>query len=66
MNGGVEIGPDGVLTFPLGQDHANQVVRVVIEPVDEAADLEKRRRFVEETAGQWQGEFVREEREPLG
>jgi hypothetical protein len=56
------IGPDGVLTFsvPVGSEDANREVTVTVKPVDEpgriALDQVEWRRFIEETAGCWQGE----------
>ena len=66
-------GADGVLilTVPLNPEDANKTVRVVVETIQKAMSQEEWKRFVERTAGQWQGEFVREsegelqERDPL-
>jgi len=60
-------GADGVLSLnvPVGPDDANREVIVTVEPANEIGrppetSLEEWRRFLEETAGAWEGEpFVR-------
>lgn len=60
------IGEDGILhlDLPLGPDAANTQCRVVVEqltdipkPAQPFADREEWLRFIEQTAGKWQGEF---------
>ena len=61
-----QVGADGVLTLSvvLDPEDANKAVRVVGETVEKAGGAamsqEEWKRFVERTAGSWQGEFVRE------
>ena len=56
------VGPDGVLTLkvPIGKEDANREVVVTVQPVAKPAevtfDREEWKRFIEETAGCWQGE----------
>ena len=66
-----QVGADGVLnlTVPLGPECANQTVRVVVEAVPTMSQ-EEWHRFVTSIAGQWQGDFERDqgehqERDPL-
>jgi hypothetical protein len=72
----VQVGADGVLTLPLGEANANKMVRVTVEPIESATiprfkSQEEWLRFIENTAGKWEGEFERppqgeyEEREPF-
>jgi hypothetical protein len=65
---------DGVLrlALPLGASEANSDVRLTVESIPEESDtIEDHRKFVEEIAGLWQGDFERapqppyEERETL-
>jgi hypothetical protein len=61
------VGPDGVLALkvPVGAAEADHEVMVIVQPVEAGAsteaaratpDREAWRRFVDETAGAWQGE----------
>ena len=55
------VGSNGVLTLnvPVGPDEADREVRVILRPVDQPTappDREAWKRFVDETAGAWQGE----------
>lgn len=55
------VGPNGVLTLnvPVGPDEADREVRVTVRPMERPpapADREAWKRFVDETAGAWQGE----------
>jgi hypothetical protein len=59
---------DGVLTvsLPLGASEANRDVQVTVEPVPPTASGSSPaewKKFLDETAGQWQGEL---ERPPQG
>jgi hypothetical protein len=67
---------DGVVRFALelGKEYANKFVRVTVEGVGIASGEmthEEWLRFIEDTAGKWEGELERppqgeyEEREPL-
>ena len=68
------VGSNGILQFsmPVGSASADQEVQITVEPVGPSplSAVEWRRRILE-TAGKWQGEFVRpeqgefEQREPL-
>jgi hypothetical protein len=66
----VRVGADGVLTLPLGQACANQLALVTVQTIPEVT-REEYLRFIENTAGKWEGELERppqgeyEEREPL-
>jgi hypothetical protein len=52
------------LSLPLSKEDANKLVRVTVEPLKGAnMTQEEWRRWVEQTAGTWQGEF---ERPPQG
>jgi hypothetical protein len=59
------VGPDGVLQLavPMGVDEANLEFEVTIEPaaleLDYYIEQQEWRQFVRETAGAWQGDFVR-------
>ncbi len=74
-----QVGADGVLslTMPLGPEDANTTVRVVVETVERPPSRPPRSReewlkFIEATAGKWQGELERppqgdyEQRDELG
>ena len=55
------VGSDGVLkvSVPLGLSEADCDVRITIEPVADATPAASRKewlKFIEETAGRWQGE----------
>ena len=57
----VRVGPNGVLTLnvPVGPDEADREVRVTVGPMEgppASADRAGWKRFVDETAGAWQGE----------
>jgi hypothetical protein len=58
---------EGVLLVPLGPAEANKTVRVTVETADvpsaQLADREEWLRFIEATAGKWQGDL---ERPPQG
>jgi hypothetical protein len=71
------IGPDGVLrvTLPAGLTNTDVDVHITLSPVNgkparKLMDQAEWARFIEETAGKWEGEFVRppqgdyEQREP--
>ena len=69
-----KVGSDGVLqlSLPVEPADANQDVQITVEPIEASAQSQDEwRRFILETAGQWQGEFERPEqceyeiREPL-
>ncbi len=49
------VGPDGVLTVTLGREEADKVVRVKVEPLEEAGRLPETHdewfRFLERTGG---------------
>ncbi len=66
----VRVGADGVLTLPLGQTFSNQLALVTVQTIPEVTQ-EKHSRFIENTAGKWEGGLERhpqgeyEEREPL-
>lgn len=56
-----KVGADGVLalSIPLGVEQANRQVKVTVEPIEEKAEEDRRRRwleFIDEIAGAWQGE----------
>lgn len=66
------VGPDGVLICNLGPEFANCDVQVTVERLlsrDES--IEEHRKFIEQIAGSWQGDFEGpeqppyEERDPL-
>jgi hypothetical protein len=68
------VGSNGVLelTLPVGTADANQEVQVTVEPIRESSlSHDQWRQGILETAGKWQGDFVRpeqgeyEHREPL-
>ncbi|HEY7153746.1 MAG TPA: hypothetical protein VH575_07285 [Gemmataceae bacterium] len=67
----VQVGADGVLTLPLGETSANKRVRVTVETMPPEMTREEWLRFIEDTAGKWEGELERppqgeyEERQPL-
>jgi hypothetical protein len=56
------IGNDGVLHLevPLSADDAHRRVRITIEPIDPPT-VEEWQRGIDETAGRWQGDWVRPE-----
>jgi hypothetical protein len=66
----VRAGPDGVLTLSLGETYANKLVQVTVQTIPETT-REEWLRFIENTAGKWEGELERppqgeyEERDPL-
>ena len=58
-----KVGPDGVLTLstPVGKAEANREVKLIVECVEETAagpaiSDDEWKKFIEETAGSWQGE----------
>ncbi len=58
------VGADGVLTLTLGLEEAHKTVRVLVETVEEAparppVTRDAWLKFIEATAGQWQGELER-------
>ncbi len=59
------VGADGVLQLavPMGVAEADREVEVTIEPAalkhDTGSEQEEWQQFVRETAGAWQGDFVR-------
>jgi hypothetical protein len=58
------VGEDGVLTVrvPLDKAEANHLVRVVVEPLGPPARTQEEwLKFIEETAGKWEGELERPE-----
>lgn len=67
------VGPDGVLSVPLGAAEANQEVRVTIESAGLPGKQSHKEylEFLRATAGAWQGDFERpkqgeyEARDPL-
>jgi hypothetical protein len=66
----VRVGGDGVLTLPLGESNANKLALVTVQTIPETT-REEHLRFIENTAGKWEGELERppqgeyEEREPM-
>jgi hypothetical protein len=65
-----QVGTDGVLkmSIPLKPEDANKPVRVTVEPLDEAeapatrpTTREEWLKFIENTAGKWEGELERPE-----
>jgi hypothetical protein len=58
-----QVGADGVLnlTVPLKPEDANKTVRVTIEALAPPMSEEEWLKFIENTAGKWQGEFERPE-----
>ena len=61
---------DGVVTLSLGEACANKLVQVTVQTIPETT-REEWLRFIENTAGKWEGELERppqgeyEERDPL-
>jgi hypothetical protein len=58
------VGADGVLKIrvPMGEADANREVQVTIDPVGPPPMTQEQwQRFVQETAGSWQGELERPE-----
>lgn len=55
----VQVGADGVLTLPLGEANANKMVRVTVEIIPPEMTREEWLRFIENTAGKWEGELDR-------
>jgi hypothetical protein len=47
----VQVGANGVLTLPLGEANANQLVRVTVETIRPKMTREEWQRFIEDTAG---------------
>jgi hypothetical protein len=54
----VRVGADGVLTLSLGAAYANKLVSVTVNTIPEMTQ-EEWQRFIEETAGKWEGELER-------
>lgn len=66
----VRAGADGIVTLALGKACANELIQVTAQTIPETTS-EEWLRFIESTAGKWEGELERppqgeyEEREPL-
>lgn len=66
----VRAGPSGIVTLPVGEEYAHKLVRVTVQTIPEMT-REEWLRFIENTAGKWEGELERppqgeyEQRDPL-
>lgn len=66
----VRAGTDGILTLALGEAYANELIQVTLQTIPETS-REEWLRFIDNTAGKWEGELERptqgeyEERDPL-
>lgn len=66
----VRAGTDGIVTLSLGDAYANELIQVTVQTIPETS-REEWLRFIDNTAGKWEGELERpaqgeyEERDPL-
>ncbi|HTU89045.1 MAG TPA: hypothetical protein VMF69_03010 [Gemmataceae bacterium] len=54
----VRAGNDGIVTLSLGAAYANELIQVTVQTIPETS-REEWLRFIESTAGKWEGELER-------
>jgi hypothetical protein len=54
----VRAGADGIVMLSLGEAYANELIQVTVQTIPETT-REEWLRFIESTAGKWQGELER-------